>query len=216
MPSSLDYVSVPPAETVDSVIIWMHGLGADGYDFEPLVPDLGLPRTQFIFPHAPIRPVTVNNGMAMRAWYDFRTFEFSRGEDLAHIDESLADIQQLIAQISTDFSLSTGRIVLAGFSQGGVMALLAGLSSEERYAGVLALSTYLPAAALPDPLRCQPVMQCHGTADPVIPLAVGEEAAKLLAGTCAAQHQFKDYPMAHQLCAEEVADIRTWLRERLA
>lgn len=216
MTTSLEFVSVAPTGAVDSCVIWMHGLGADGHDFEPLVPELALPNTQFIFPHAPVRPVTINGGLEMRAWYDFITLDFSTGENYSHIHESLLAIKNLMAQVSTETAVPSSRVVLAGFSQGGVMALLGGLSSGDRYAGILALSTYLPAATLKEPLSCQTILQCHGTQDPVIPISVGEETAKRLGRSCPGQLEFKVYPMAHQLCAQEVADIRNWLHERLS
>lgn len=215
MSPKLDFVSVAPAEAPESLVIWMHGLGADGHDFEPLVPQLGLPRTQFIFPHAPVRPVTINNGMHMRAWYDFLNLDFSRSEDMTQIEESVADVEALVDWAAVQYSLPHDRIVLAGFSQGGVIALLAGLRSSSRYAGVLALSTYLPQAALPQAPSCQTVFQCHGDADSIIPLPVAESAANFLKKHCPEQHRMEIYPMEHQLCPDEITDIQAWFRKVL-
>jgi phospholipase/carboxylesterase len=195
-------------------IIWLHGLGADGHDFEPIVPELKLAKpVRFVFPHAPVRPVTINQGMRMRAWYDI--LQFGGGpEDEAGIRASQHLIEELISKEKGQ-GLPVAKIVVAGFSQGGAVALQTALRYPERLAGVLALSSYLPLAGS---LRSErspanqdiPIFMAHGRYDDVIPLRRAEESRKLL--EAAGYHvEWHEYPMPHSVCAEEIADIAAFL-----
>jgi len=195
-------------------IIWLHGLGADGHDFEPIVPELKLAKPlRFVFPHAPARPVTINQGMRMRAWYDI--LQFGGGpEDEAGIRASQRKIEELIAE-EKEKGLPAAKIVMAGFSQGGAIALQTALRYPERLAGVLALSTYLPQAASLQSERSSanqgiPIFMAHGRYDDIIPLPRAEASRKLLeaAGYPVEWHE---YPMPHSVCAEEIADIAAFL-----
>ncbi len=196
-------------------IIWLHGLGADGHDFEPIVPELQLPpslRLRFVFPHAPVRPVTLNGGMAMRAWYDIFSLDRNGPADEAGIRASAALLEQWIVR-EQERGIPPGKIVVAGFSQGGAIALHAGLRAQQQLAGILALSTYLPLhEAFADEAVASdlPIFMAHGTLDPVLPMALGRDSADfLLAGGY--NVEWHDYPMAHSVCAEEIRDIRAWL-----
>jgi phospholipase/carboxylesterase len=202
-------------------VIVMHGLGADGNDFVPVVPELALPPglgVRFVFPHAPMRPVTINAGMVMRAWYD--VFELGGGrEDEAGIRASQARIEGLMAREKAR-GVPAGSIVLAGFSQGGAMALQTGLRHPERLAGLLVLSAYLPlATSLPAEAspasQGLPIFMGHGSYDDLIPVARAQRSRDLLLemGFKVAWHE---YPMAHAVCAEEIRDLASWLRGRLA
>jgi phospholipase/carboxylesterase len=195
-------------------IIWLHGLGADGHDFEPIVPELKLAKPlRFVFPHAPARPVTINQGMRMRAWYDI--LQFGGGpEDEAGIRASQRKIEELISE-EKEKGLPAAKIVMAGFSQGGAIALQTALRYPERLAGVLALSTYLPQAASLHSERSPanqgiPIFMAHGRYDDIIPLPRAEASRKLLeaAGYPVEWHE---YPMPHSVCAEEIADIAAFL-----
>lgn len=196
-------------------VIWLHGLGADGHDFEPIVPHLGLgnrPAVRFVFPHAPQRPVTINGGMVMRAWYDFETLSIGDGEAPGDIEQSVEHIDALIAA-ERERGIAPNHIVLAGFSQGGVIALTAGLDYPECLAGIMGLSTYLradtplPAGNQPRP----PIFMGHGEADPVIALPHGEQTARRL-GEQGLNVTWRTYPMEHAVCQEEIDDIGAWLR----
>lgn len=196
-------------------IIWLHGLGADGHDFEPIVPELRLPpelRLRFVFPHAPVRPVTLNGGMAMRAWYDIFSLDREGPADEAGIRASAALLEQWIAR-EQERGIAADRIVVAGFSQGGAIALHAGLRARQPLAGIMALSSYLP---LPGALASEavvtdlPILIAHGTLDPVLPMALGRESADFLIAS-GYRVQWHDYPMAHSVCAQEINDIRSWL-----
>ena len=201
-----------------AAVIWLHGLGADGYDFEPIVPELDLPDAlpvRFVFPHAPLQPVTINGGAVMRAWYDVYSLEGERREDEAGVRASQARVEALIARERTR-GVPTRRIVLAGFSQGGAIALQTGLRHPARLAGIIALSTYLPlagtlAAEASSANRDVPIFMAHGRFDDLIPLerAVRSRDALRKAGYAVEWH---DYPMSHAVCPEEIADIATWLR----
>ena len=203
-------------------VIWLHGLGADGNDFVPIVPELRLPSgmaTRFVFPHAPVRAVTINNGMRMRAWYDIAAADLSTRADLVGVRESQAQLEALIDRECAR-GMRPERIVVAGFSQGGAIALYTGLRHAQRLAGVMALSTYLVA---PDRLaaeassaeRAVPIFMAHGTADPVVRLQWGEASRDLLeaAGYSIEWHT---YPMPHSVCLEEAEAIGAWLRRVLA
>lgn len=215
-------VRAEPEVAANAAVVWLHGLGADGHDFVPIVPELRLPESasvRFVFPHADVRPVTINNGMRMRAWYDILGFNRMDAQDEAGIRASAARVDALIdAQVAA--GIPPGRIVLAGFSQGGAIALHAGLRRREALAGVMALSTYLPleatvAAEATPAGRATPVLMCHGRQDPVVVPergAQGRDALRRL-GVLVDWH---DYPMAHEVCQAEIDEISRWLGLRLA
>ena len=195
-------------------IIWLHGLGADGHDFEPIVPELKLAKpVRFVFPHAPARPVTINQGMRMRAWYDI--LQLGGGpEDEAGIRASQRMIEKLISE-EKGKGLPAAKIVMAGFSQGGAIALQTALRYPERFAGVLALSTYLPLAGSLQSERSPanqdiPIFMAHGRYDDIIPLRRAEESRRLLEAA-GYRVEWHEYPMPHSVCAEEIADIAAFL-----
>ena len=194
-------------------VIWLHGLGADGHDFEPIVPELRLPEDlplRFVFPHAPMRPVTINGGMKMRAWFDILSLDRDGLADEAGVRESTATLEVLI-QREIERGIDASNIVIAGFSQGGAIAMQAALRSKQKLAGLMALSTYLPLASeLGDEVVKLPIFMAHGTFDPVLPIALGRESADLLLAK-GLDVEWHDYPMAHAVCAEEIDDIRRWL-----
>jgi len=217
MADLLESIQVETAPDPTVAVIWMHGLGADGHDFEPIVPELGLPARpaiRFVFPHAPLRPVTINQGHVMRAWYDIRALAGVRREDETGVRQSAQQVEALIER-ERQRGIAPGRLVLAGFSQGGAMALHVGLRYHERLAGVLALSCYLPLAATlaaeaSAANRAVPIFWAHGVHDPMIPLAMAEQGRQQVAalGYPIEWHQ---YPMPHSVCAEEIADVARWL-----
>ena len=220
MSSLLETIELETTPNPTAAVIWMHGLGADGNDFVPIVNELdlaGAPGIRFIFPHAPTRPVTINNGYVMRAWYDIAFGDLegkTRKADEKGVRESQAQIGQLIAR-EMSRGIATGKIVLAGFSQGGAIALHTGLRYPEKLAGVMALSTYLPLAdsftAEAAPANAKtPVFMAHGTQDPVVPYAMGRDSRDLLQQAGYAI-EWQEYPMQHSVCLEEVADIGRWL-----
>lgn len=219
---SADAVVLNPGVAATSTVIWLHGLGADGFDFVPIVNELRLPATlatRFIFPHATPRPVTINNGFVMRAWYDITGFGPERAEDDAGIRESDGVVRKYIEQQIAQ-GIPAGKIVIAGFSQGGAIAFQTGLRFPQRLAGIMALSTYLPLrASLPNEAsaanRDVPILMCHGTHDGVVPPALGETSRDILV-KLGYRVDWRSYPMAHQVCLEEVVDISKWLGERLA
>jgi phospholipase/carboxylesterase len=218
LPEAIEFDTAPAP---DAAVIWLHGLGADGHDFEPIVPELRLParlRLRFVFPHAPVRPVTINMGMPMRAWYDILQMSGGR-EDAAGIRASQDLLEALIFR-ERGRGIAAGRIVLAGFSQGGAIALHTALRHAERLAGVLALSTYLPlasslAAERSAANRDVPVFMAHGRHDPMIDIARARESRAALE-TLGYAVQWQEYAMAHSVCAEELGDIAAWLASRLA
>jgi len=208
-------------------VLWLHGLGADGHDFAPIVPELLMrdgsrrdwPALRFVFPHAPQRAVTINGGMRMRAWYDIRNVDFANRADEAGIAESVDQVQALVDR-EAERGVPASRLVLAGFSQGGAVALATGLSRTQPLAGLVALSTYLPmhdrAAALATPQsRAQPVFMAHGLQDPVVPFRAGEYSAGVLQGLGFAVDWHR-YAMPHSVCAEEIRDLGDWLSWRFA
>jgi phospholipase/carboxylesterase len=215
----LDAVVIETGPQPDHVVIWLHGLGADGHDFEPIVPQLSVAAARavrFIFPHAPVRPVTINGGMAMRAWYDILGMTIDRDQDQPGIHASLAAVNRLIDQ-QLSAGIAANRIVLAGFSQGGAIALRCGLARSTPLAGVLALSCYLlEAADMPswaDPASAKvPVFIGHGSQDPVVPMALGEAAAEQL-GSAGYPVRWLTWPMPHSVCLDEVRAIDQWLEE---
>lgn len=201
-------------------VIWLHGLGADGHDFEPLVPELRLPgwlSLRFVFPHAPVRPVTVNAGMRMRAWYDIITLDRRGKQDEAGIRES-ADATVALIEREAERGIDPSRIVLAGFSQGGAIAIHTALRYPQRLAGLIALSTWMP---LGDTLareaspanRDLPVFMGHGRHDPMVVMTLAEASRDALVSAGYAV-QWHDYAMAHAVCAEEITDISRWLVDR--
>ena len=203
-------------------VIWLHGLGADGNDFVPIVPELidaDWPPLRFVFPHAPMRPITINGGVTMRAWYDISGLEIAQRQDEAGIRTSIGQVGELIER-EIARGVPVGNILLAGFSQGGAVVLSAGIRHAQRLGGVIALSTYLPMAEKTDAEasvanRDVPIFMAHGMLDPTISHALGEMSREYLKQRGYAV-EWHDYPMAHQVCMEEIADLRRWMGARLA
>lgn len=214
---TLAAIQIDTQDNPDCAIIWLHGLGANGHDFEPMVEQLNLPdsiRARFIFPHAPVQAVSLNNDMHMPAWYDIYGLDMYSKEDSEGIKRSKSEINALIDQ-QVNLGISPQRIVLAGFSQGGALTLYTGLGYPHRLAGLLAMSCYLPLrqelheySAHAD--HSLPIYLAHGVSDEIVPLAFAQLARELLE-----QHGFeiywKEYRCAHTVCLEEIADIRSWL-----
>jgi len=220
MPELPRAVEIETGGTVRSSIVWLHGLGADGHDFEPVVPHLRLQDrgVRFVFPHAPRRAVTINMGLLMPAWFDVRSQDFGANIDDAGIRASVGQVEAIVAR-EKERGVAAERILLAGFSQGGVIALHTALRHPERLAGILALSTFLPQdSSAQDELSAAnaglPIFMGHGDEDPMIPIAWAEAARDRLEGI-GHPVQWKSYPMGHQVCAEEIEDIGAWIRERL-
>jgi phospholipase/carboxylesterase len=215
-------VEVEPRGQAKASVVLLHGLGADGHDFESIVPELGLSDShgvRFVFPHAPVRPVTVNGGYRMRAWYDIARLEKGAPQDEAGIRESAATVERLLKR-EEERGVPASRVVLAGFSQGGAIALFAGLRHPARLAGIVALSTYLPLAstlaAEAHPANAAvPVFMAHGTFDPVVPMALGEESKRVILER-GIPLEWHTYPMAHSVSAEEIAELREFLRRVLS
>ncbi|MDH3305229.1 MAG: alpha/beta hydrolase [Gammaproteobacteria bacterium] len=208
-------VEVTTGENPVGSVIWLHGLGADGHDFEAIVPELRLPRDlplRFVFPHAPPRPVTINGGMSMRAWYDILSLDSEGRADAQGVRESTAQLEALINR-EIERGVDANRIVVAGFSQGGAIAINAVLHAKRRLGGLMALSTYI---ALPGELaasaghRDVPVFMAHGSFDPMLPMQWGRASADKLV-EAGFSVEWRDYPMAHAVCAQEIDDIRAWL-----
>ncbi len=203
-------------------IIWLHGLGADGHDFAPIVPELvraDWPGIRFVFPHAPVRPVSINGGVPMRAWYDIVSLEIDKRADETGIRESMAQLDALIGR-ERDRGIPSSRIILAGFSQGGAVVLAHALRQSVAVAGVVGLSTYLPlgqsnAEQCTAAARQIPVFMAHGKSDPVVPLGLGEYSRDQLTAL-GLTVQFKTYPMQHNVCAEEIRDLGDWLSTRFS
>ena len=201
-------------------VVWLHGLGADGHDFAPIVPELhrpGWPAVRFVFPHAPVRPVTINGGMRMRAWYDIAHLDLANRADETGVRESIAQAEALIAR-EVARGVPESRIVLAGFSQGGAVTLALGMRRERPLAGLVALSTYLPAperakaehpVAAPKP----PVFMGHGLGDPVVPYLAGELSAEVLR-ECGFTVEWHAYPMMHAVMPQEISDLSDWFEAR--
>jgi len=220
MSDLLETIDIETGREPRAAVIWLHGLGADGHDFEPIVPELGMPAAappvRFVFPHAPLQPVTINGGAVMRAWYDVTG---DGRQDAAGVRSSQAHVEALIARERAR-GVAARAIVLAGFSQGGAMALQTGLRYPERLAGILALSAYLP---LPDTVaneahaanRDVPIVMSHGIQDPVIPLSWARRSRDHLVALGYAV-DWREYPMPHSVCAEEIEDVGRWLRLVLA
>jgi len=220
-PEPLECLEVTTGDQPEYSVIWLHGLGADGNDFEPVVPVLGLPRhlrVRFVFPHALMRPITINGGMVMRAWYDIIEISTSRGHDVAGINHSATSIRALIER-ELERGIAASRIVLAGFSQGGAMALHVGLRYPQRLAGIMALSAYL---LFPERLNHEhseansttPVFIGHGTHDPMVPVAMGQAVRSALQqGRWPVE--WHSYPIPHSVSQPELADIGRWLQASL-
>ncbi len=225
MSDLLECVEVATGQSPTAAVIWMHGLGADGYDFVPIVKELEVNQlpglsggVRFIFPHAPMRPVTINGGMVMRAWYDIKMVDLMRQEDEADLRASQAACEALIANEARR-GIAANRIVLAGFSQGGAITLQTGLRHKDRLAGLMVLSSYLPiagtvAAEANTANRDTPIFMAHGTHDPMIALARATASRDQLKQLGYAI-EWHEYRMEHSLSAEEVADVRTWLGQIL-
>ena len=218
MTSPLETIVVEPAAPASAAVIWMHGLGADGHDFEPIVPEFDLPpslQVRFIFPHAPYRPITINGGHVMRGWYDITELNSLRQEDEPGIRASARAIESLIAH-QVALGIPARRIVLAGFSQGAAMALHAALRYAQPLAGIIALSGYLPlAASLEAEAHAAnahtPIFLAHGTGDNVVPLRLGESTRAALERNRYVV-TWRTYPMPHSVCAQEIGDIGKFLR----
>jgi phospholipase/carboxylesterase len=213
----LETIEVQTAAKPNAAVIWLHGLGADGHDFEPIVPEIVRPGERawrFIFPHAPVRPVTINGGMAMRAWYDLKGLDRRAAEDLAGFRDTDARIRQLIAR-EGERGIPPSRMVLAGFSQGGAVSLYTVLRFPEKLAGVMALSCYLPQENRLSAERAAandttPIFMAHGQGDAVLPMALGAQSRDFLR-TQGYSVEWHEYPMPHAVCAAEIADIREFL-----
>ena len=215
----LPCVEVEPQQPANAAVIWLHGLGADGHDFEPVVPHLQLTngvQARFVFPHAPKIPVTINGGMQMPAWYDILEMSIDRSVDE---NQLRASAQQTIALIEREIArgIPAHRIVLAGFSQGGAVAYEAALTYDKKLAGIMCLSTYLATHASIQPNLAQqatPILIHHGSQDPVVPVQLSEQAKAWLSERNYPVN-YKTYPMAHQVCAEQLQDIRAFLQQVL-
>ena len=216
-----DAVEIETGRAPTASVIWLHGLGADGHDFEPIVPELVAPgerALRFVFPHAPVRPVTLNGGYPMRAWYDIVAIDRRTAEDEPGIRASQAMIAALIAR-ENGRGIASERIVLAGFSQGGAMAIFAGTRYPQRLAGLIGLSCYLVlagqfAAERVAANQATPVFLAHGSEDPVVAPVLGEQARRTLLAS-GYDVEWHSYRMPHSLCPQEVADIAAWLRRVL-
>jgi phospholipase/carboxylesterase len=221
MSEPLRHVTVESRLPAKACIIWLHGLGADGHDFAPIVPQLTLGRedVRFIFPHAPLRPITLNLGMMMPAWFDMSDVSRHRGIDMEGVEQSALAVQYLIEQQNAQ-GIASDKIVVMGFSQGGGIALYVGLSYAQKLAGIGALSTFLPhpeSYALQPHTANQetPILFCHGTGDLVISLKDAKASVADLT-RLGYQVEWHEYPMAHSVCGEELQDISRWLRTVLA
>jgi phospholipase/carboxylesterase len=213
----LPCIEIEPGTPASASIIWLHGLGADGHDFEPVAQELALPvecGARFIFPHAPLLPVTINGGYVMPAWYDIVSMDIDGARDPSGIARSVAAIDRLIMR-ERGRGIAAERIILAGFSQGGVIALETAFAGAERLGGVMVLSSYLSDPSVVPPARYDlPVFLGHGTEDTVVPYRLGIAARKKLTEQ-GYKVDWHEYAMQHSVCAAEISDIRGWLLERL-
>ncbi|MGI4717864.1 MAG: alpha/beta hydrolase [Janthinobacterium lividum] len=222
MTQLLENIEIETAPNPEIAVIWLHGLGADGNDFVPLVNELDLtklPGIRFVFPHAKTMPVTVNGGYVMRAWYDITGAELTRREDEGGLRASQRDVEALIAREKAR-GIPASRIVLAGFSQGCAMTLQTGMRHPEKLAGMLCLSGYLPLAGVVAQERSEeslatPIFMAHGTHDNVVPFVRAQQSAQVLK-ELGYQVEWHQYTMQHTLCLEEVRDISAWLQKVLA
>lgn len=219
--AALETVEISSGLNPTAAVIWLHGLGADGHDFEPLVPYLawpGAPAIRYVFPHAPVRPVTVNGGMPMRAWYDILSMDSERGHDRTGIENSVSQVQALLDR-EHKRGIPAGKIILAGFSQGGAIALRLGLNYSQKLAGLIVLSSYLLfeselESRLHEANRHTAVFVGHGTQDPMVPLSMGQAVSSRLQ-SLGYPVEWHSYPMPHAVCQEEIEDLAAWLPERL-
>jgi len=213
----LDYIEIEPKQTAVASVIWLHGLGASGHDFEPVVPELQLPAdlpVRFVFPHAPNIPVTVNGGMVMPAWYDILAMDIDRKVDESGVLAS-ADAVDALIERELARGIPSSRIIIAGFSQGGAVAYQCALRHPKPLAGLLTLSTYMAMPVSPSNANAQlPVMVCHGSRDPVVPEQLGQRAVASLKAM-GLNPEYRSYPMEHMVCLEQIRDIGEWIRERL-
>lgn len=215
-------VRVDATERHTATIVWLHGLGASGYDFEPIVPMLDLPQVRFVFPHAPERPVTVNGGLEMPAWYDITSLDFDddRASD-GDVAASARDIEALVRK-EIDAGIPSERVFVVGFSQGAAMALHVALRFEQSLAGVVCLSGYLlqrreTAAQIHEANRAIPILCCHGTDDDLVPCDLGKETYDFLQAKTASKNiRWHDFPIGHEVSPPQIEVIAQWLRERLA
>lgn len=222
MTQLLDNIEIETAPNPAIAVIWLHGLGADGNDFVPLVRELdltGLPGIRFVFPHANTMPVTINGGYVMRSWYDIVATDLTRREDEGGLRASQLQVEALIAREKAR-GIPASRIILAGFSQGCAMTLQTGLRHPEKLAGMLCLSGYLPLSSVAGAERSEaslgtPIFMAHGVQDPVVPFARAEESRKVVEAL-GYQVEWHAYPMQHTLCLEEVQDISKWIRKVVA
>jgi len=212
-----DAVIIEPRQTHRASIIWLHGLGADGNDFAPIVAELGLGNDagiRFIFPHAPKIPVTINGGMIMRAWYDIRDPDLGKGRDRSEFDDSARILADWINR-EIEAGIAPGKIIAAGFSQGGAVALHCGLLFPQRLAGLLILSSYLPFAGVMEEQEAQanrnvPILMMHGEFDPVVPISFAKQSFEALKENH--YHvEWHDFPMQHGVCIEEIKHIGDWI-----
>lgn len=210
-------VEIETAANPRHAVIWLHGLGADGHDFEPIVPPLVRPEwppLRFVFPHAPVTPITLNGGLPMRAWYDIAGFDLAQRQDEAGIRASIARVETLIAR-EVERGVPVANVVLTGFSQGGAIALAAGLRHADRLAAIVALSTYLPIAEVTAGERhaanaATPIFMGHGAFDPVVPRHLGERSRDQLR-EWGYHVDWHSYPMAHQVCPQEINELADFL-----
>ena len=220
--SSLDFIEQHPKTPATASVIWLHGLGADGHDFADIAPQLQLPPefgVRFIFPHAPMRAITINGGMSMRGWFDIKSLSLPMIEDTVGIHASARAVEELIAA-ELRRGISADRIILAGFSQGGAIALHCGLRYPLRLGGLLILSSFLPlAATVPAEKHSAnqdlPIFMAHGTQDPILPMVLGEMSRTALQAQ-GYKIDWQTYPMPHSVCPQEIQDIGQWLRKVLA
>ena len=218
----LQTVELETAPNPRHAVIWLHGLGADGNDFKPIVGELvdrAWPPLRFVFPHAPVRAVTINGGMRMRAWYDILAPQIAAQQDVAAIRASIGELEALIAR-EAERGVPSERVILAGFSQGGAIVLAGGVRHASKLAGVIALSTYLPLDGLTAAERApanekMPIFMGHGGFDPIVPQMLGTLSRDALAAL-GYEVEWHSYPMAHQVCPPEIADLRAWIAKRLA
>lgn len=215
----LQYIEINTGANPTAAVIWLHGLGASGHDFEPVVPELGLPEdaaVRFIFPHAPNLPVTINGGMSMPAWYDIKAMDIDRIVDTEQLRASADAVGKLVEREIAK-GIDARRIIVAGFSQGGAVAYELGLSYPQRLGGILALSTYFATAAtirLSDANRDIPISVYHGTFDPIVPEALGVRSVETLKDM-GFDPSYQTFPMEHSVCLEEVQDIGRFIRRHL-
>lgn len=215
----LQYIEIETGENPTASVIWLHGLGASGHDFEPVVPELGLPQdaaVRFIFPHAPNLPVTINGGMSMPAWYDIKAMDIDRVVDTEQLKASADAVAKLIDR-EKEKGVPADRIIIAGFSQGGAVAYELGLSYPERLGGILALSTYFATANTVQRSEANagvPISVYHGTFDPVVPESLGVRSVESLK-EMGYDPEYQTFPMEHSVCLEEVQDIGRFIRRHL-